>query len=55
MIRQSVSKPGGGGEEDFLYRHGTDGWNNRRRLDQIVLRDSDTGLYHEKYFHPGRP
>jgi len=27
------------------------GQNNRRRQDQIMLRDSQTGLYHEKYFN----
>jgi hypothetical protein len=36
---------------DFLNTHKTGGQNNYRRLDHIMPRDSQTGLYQEEYFN----
>jgi lipopolysaccharide/colanic/teichoic acid biosynthesis glycosyltransferase len=49
MIHQQVSGPESSG--DFLSGHKADGRNSKRRLDQIILKDSQTGLYHEEYFN----
>jgi lipopolysaccharide/colanic/teichoic acid biosynthesis glycosyltransferase len=49
MIRQRTNRPGG--KENFLDRQKEDELNAHRILDQIPLRDSRTGLYHEEFFN----